>query len=54
MIALITKRNKPRVNSVTGMVRKTSIGFKKVFNKLNTTATIKAPVKLVMVTPGTR
>lgn len=47
MTALITKRNNPKVKKVTGMVSNTNIGFKKVFNKPKTTATIKAPVKLV-------
>jgi hypothetical protein len=47
MIALITNRNKPNVKKVTGIVSNTSIGFRNVFNKPNTTATIKAPVKLV-------
>ena len=52
IIALITNKNKPNVNNVTGIVSKISIGFRKVFNKPNTTATIKAPVKLVTCTPG--
>ena len=47
MIALITSKNKPKVKKVTGIVSKTNIGFRNVFNKPNTTATIKAPVKLV-------
>lgn len=47
IMALITNKNKPNVNKVTGIVSNTSIGFKKVFNRPNTTATIKAPVKLV-------
>ena len=47
MIALITNKNKPRVKKVTGFVSKTNIGFKKVFNNPKTTATIKAPVRLV-------
>ena len=52
MIALITNKNKPRVKKVTGIVSKTNIGFKKVFNNPKTTATIKAPVKVVSSTPG--
>lgn len=52
MIAFITNKNKPNVNKVTGIVSNTSIGFRKVFNKPNTTATIKAPVKLATCTPG--
>lgn len=47
MIALITNKNKPNVKKVTGIVSNISIGFRNVFNKPNTTATIKAPVKLV-------
>ena len=52
IIALITNKKRPNVKKVTGMVSSTSIGFRKVFNKPNTTATIKAPVKLVTCTPG--
>ena len=52
MIALITNKNNPRVKKVTGIVSKTNIGFKKVFNNPKTTATIKAPVKVVSSTPG--
>ncbi len=52
IIALIANKNKPNVSKVTGIVNNTSIGFRKVFNKPNTTATIKAPVKLVTCTPG--
>lgn len=37
---------------VTGMVKKTRIGFKKVFNNASTTATIKAVVKLLTEIPG--
>lgn len=47
MIALITSKNNPRVKRVTGIVSKTKIGFRKVFNNPKTTATIKAPIKLV-------
>lgn len=42
MIPLITKRNKPKVNKVTGMVRIRRIGLKNVFKNDNTNATIKA------------
>ena len=52
IIALITNKKSPKVKKVTGIVSRTSIGFKKVFNKPKTTATIKAPVKLVTCTPG--
>ncbi len=48
----MTNRNKPNVKNVTGIVRITSIGFRKVFNNPKTTATIKAPVKVVSSTPG--
>ena len=47
IIALITNKNKPNVSKVTGIVNNTSIGFRKVFNNPKTTATIKAPVRLV-------
>ena len=47
MIALITNKNNPRVKKVTGIVSKTNIGFKNVLSKPKTTATIKAPVRLV-------
>ena len=50
--ALITKRNKPRVIIVTGMVKKTNIGFKKVFNRAKTTATIRAVVISSTTIPG--
>ena len=40
--ALITNKNKPKVNTVTGKVKNTKIGFKKVFNKPITMATNKA------------
>ncbi len=38
MKAFITKRNNPNVKKVTGIVRITKIGFKKVFNSDNATA----------------
>ena len=47
IMALITSKNKPKVNKVTGIVSNTSIGFRKVFNNPNTTATIRAPTILV-------
>lgn len=52
IMALITSKNKPKVIKVTGIVSNTKIGFRKVFSKPKTTATIKAPVKLVTCTPG--
>lgn len=42
MIPLITKRNKPKVNKVTGMVRMSRMGLKNVLRKDKTNATIKA------------
>ena len=50
--ALITSKKSPRVIIVTGIVKKTRIGFKKVFNKAKTTATISAVVKLSTEIPG--
>ena len=47
IIALITNKKRPNVKKVTGIVSSTSIGFKKVFHNPKTTATIKAPVRLV-------
>jgi hypothetical protein len=44
--ALITRRNKPKVNTVTGRVNKTRIGFTKIFNNPSTTATMIEVVKL--------
>lgn len=52
IIALITNKNNPKVNKVTGIVNNIRIGLRKVFNNPNTTATIKAPVILVTCTPG--
>lgn len=50
--ALIANKKSPRVIRVTGIVKKTRTGFKKVFNKANTTATINAVVKLSTEIPG--
>jgi hypothetical protein len=50
--ALITSKKSPSVIKVTGIVRKTRIGFKNVFNKANTTATMSAVVKLSTAIPG--
>ena len=44
-MALITNRNKPKVNTVTGRVKRISIGFTKTFNNPKTTATIIDVVK---------
>lgn len=49
--ALITNKNKPKVTIVTGMVNNINIGFKKVFNKASTTATINAVVMLSTTIP---
>ena len=46
-IALITSKNKPKVNTVTGRVNKTRIGFTKIFNNPSTTATMIEVVKLL-------
>jgi len=45
-MALITNRNKPKVNTVTGSVNRTRIGFTNIFNNPKTTATIIEVVKL--------
>jgi len=45
-MALITNRNKPKVNTVTGRVNRTRIGFTNIFNNPKTTATIIEVVKL--------
>ena len=50
--ALMTKRNKPKVSTVTGKVKNTIIGYIKMFNNPSTTATINAVVKPTIRTPG--
>lgn len=50
--ALITKRNNPNVIIVTGIVKNTNTGFKNVFNKASTMATIRAVEKLSTAIPG--
>jgi hypothetical protein len=50
--ALITNKNNPKVNKVTGIVRNTNMGFKNVFNNPNTMATHKAATIEVTCTPG--
>jgi hypothetical protein len=52
IIALMTNKNNPNVNSVTGIVNSTKTGFKNVFNKPITMATHKAPNIEVIWTPG--
>jgi len=42
IIALIMRRKSPKVSTVTGSVRITSIGFTKKLSKLSTIATIMA------------
>jgi hypothetical protein len=44
IIALIMRRKSPKVSTVTGRVRITSIGFTKKLRKLSTTATIMAVI----------
>jgi hypothetical protein len=43
--ALITSRNNPKVNTVTGRVNKTRIGFTNIFSNPSTIATIIDVVK---------
>jgi hypothetical protein len=50
--ALITNRKRPKVIIVTGIVNKIKTGFKNVFNKARTTATISAVEKLSTAIPG--
>lgn len=50
--ALIINKNKPKVRIVTGIVRITNIGFKKVFKSPKTTATNKAVDISATCTPG--
>lgn len=49
--AFMTNKNSPKVKTVTGKVKKTKIGFKKVFNNPKTTATIIAVEILSTSTP---
>ena len=51
IVALITNKNKPKVNTVTGIVKNIKIGFKNVFKKAITIATSKDVDKLSTVTP---
>lgn len=50
-MALITKRNKPKVKIVTGNVNKTKTGFTKKFKSAKTTATFNAAIKLSTTIP---
>ena len=51
IIVLITNKNNPRVNIVTGSVNNTKIGFTKKFSKPNTMATVNAVVNSSISTP---
>ncbi len=51
IIVLITNKNNPSVNIVTGNVNNTKIGFTKKFSKPNTIATVNAVVNLSISTP---
>lgn len=50
--ALITSKNNPKLKIVTGKVKSTKIGFKKMFNKPKTTAIIIDVVKLATLIPS--
>ncbi len=50
--ALITKRNRPSVNTVTGSVIRIKNGFTKVFTKARTIAVTAAVQKLFTLIPG--
>ena len=51
-MALITSKNNPKVNSVTGIVSNTNTGFKKVLRSPKTNATHNAAIIFVTCTPG--
>lgn len=48
---LITRRNNPSVKIVIGKVKKTNIGFKKVFKRPKTIATIAAVLTCSIALP---
>ena len=52
IIAFIISKKRPKVTMVTGSVKITNMGFTKKFNKLKTTATITAVIKLSTETLG--
>lgn len=52
--AFITNKNNPNVTIVTGIVSTTKKGFRILFNKANTAATIIADRKLSIWTPGNK
>ena len=51
MMALMTSRNKPKVKTVTGSVKRTRTGFTKILSKAMTVATTIAVMKLLTYTP---
>jgi hypothetical protein len=51
-MAFIISKKRPKVTMVTGSVKITNMGFTKKFNKLKTTATITAVIKLSTETLG--
>ena len=51
MKTFMTIKNNPKVNTVKGMVKTTKMGFTKLFNNPNTTATNNAVIVLSTVTP---
>lgn len=53
VIALITKRNSPKVTIVSGSVRRTKSGLTMALTSPNTIAAIAAAAKLVTMKPGT-
>lgn len=52
IIALMIKRNRPKVTMVTGRVKITNIGLTNIFSRLRTTATITAVMKESTLTFG--
>lgn len=50
----MTILNNPNVKMVIGKVKRRIIGFKKIFTKPNTTATIKAEYRSSTATPAKR
>lgn len=52
IMVLMTSKNKPKVSSVIGKVKKTSIGFTMAFRKARTAATITAIIMFSTYTPG--
>lgn len=52
IMALMTRRKKPSVKKVIGIVKIVKIGLTTAFKKAKTTATIKALTKLSIAIPG--